>query len=511
MTEINAPNNKNILTSNFKEVITQHIEEIQYLYKSDEIPWVLGYSGGKDSTAIVQLVWNAIKLLRPNERSKPIYVISTDTLVENPVVSGWVNTSLKRMAQKAEFEGLPIKPIHLTPALEDTFWVNLIGKGYPSPRPKFRWCTERLKIRPVDRFIRETVGEHGEAIVVLGTRKSESAARSARLTKYENLSRRDFLSNHTSIESAFVYAPISDWSNDDVWLYLMQVPNPWDNPNKDLLTMYQGASADGECPLVVDTTTPSCGSSRFGCWVCTLVDEDKSMTAMIQNDDEKSWMLPLLKLRNELDEHDHDKREFKRLNGSVALKHNVDELVPGPYTQDSRASWLTKLLTVQEAVKNNPETPDFMKDFEIITLNELHEIRRIWIVEKFEIEDFLPKIYEKVTHKKFPDSEFDQSQPFGEAELLILKDDICENDELKFSLLRNLLEIERRYRSSRRRSGLIQKLEQALKQGSFESENAALSFAIDRRDRKNLTRQIRESELTNAELQSLTQQFKTSS
>src|SRR6266436_5078250 len=94
--------------------------------------------------------------------------------------------------------------------------------------------------------------------------------------------------------------PIEDWSNDDVWLYLMQVRNPWGHDNKSLLGMYQGASEGGECPLVVDSSTPSCGSSRFGCWVCTVVDKDRSMEAMIKNDEEKVWMTPLLDFRNEL-------------------------------------------------------------------------------------------------------------------------------------------------------------------------------------------------------------------
>ena len=58
--------------------------------------------------------------------------------------------------------------------------------------------------------------------------------------------------------------------------------------------MYQGATSGGECPLVVDTSTPSCGTSRFGCWVCTLVDQDRSMEAMIANDEEKVWMTPLV-------------------------------------------------------------------------------------------------------------------------------------------------------------------------------------------------------------------------
>lgn len=501
-------NEKNLLKEQFSKTIEDHKKEIQFLYKSDSIPWVLGYSGGKDSTAIVQLIWNAISDLPVQERTKRIYVITTDTLVENPVVSGWVRTSLKRMQEQAIIDEMPIEPVHLTPELVDTFWVNLIGKGYPSPRPKFRWCTERLKIRPVDKFIRNVAGTHGEAIVVLGTRKAESAGRAARLKKYEEMGRRDFFSNHTSIESAFVYAPISDWSNDDVWLYLMQVSNPWNNPNKDLLTMYQGATSDGECPLVVDTTTPSCGSSRFGCWVCTLVDEDKSMTAMIQNDDEKTWMLPLLKLRNELDEHDHDKREFKRLNGGVMLKHNVDELVPGPYTQHSRAQWLKKLLSVQEAIRSNPETPEFMSEFEIITLDELNEIRRIWITEKYEIEDLVPKIYEEITGREFPVQSFDQSQPYGEAELKILKNDVCKGNEIRFSLLRNLLEIERRYRSSRRRAGLLDKLEDALKKGAFENENEALEFAIRRRDNKQKLEKIRDKDTDIHEFQSIVSEFK---
>src|SRR5208282_798880 len=100
----------------------------------------------------------------------------------------------------------------------------------------------------------------------------------------------------------------------DVWLYLMQIRNPWGHDNKSLLGMYQGASEGGECPLVVDTT------SRFGCWVCTVGDKDRSMEAMIKNDEEKVWMTPLLELRDELDKlDDRDRRDFKRMNGRVQL------------------------------------------------------------------------------------------------------------------------------------------------------------------------------------------------
>jgi DNA sulfur modification protein DndC len=77
----------------FKATIDQLCEEIRELYTADEVPWIIGYSGGKDSTATLQLVWTAVAALPLEARKKPIHVISTDTLVENPVVAAWVAKS----------------------------------------------------------------------------------------------------------------------------------------------------------------------------------------------------------------------------------------------------------------------------------------------------------------------------------------------------------------------------------------------------------------------------------
>src|SRR4051794_22361005 len=158
--------------------IDELIARTQQLYREDSVPWVVGYSGGKDSTATLQLVWTALEGLPADERTKPVHVISTDTLVENPIVASWVGRSLEVMNTRAEMLDLPLNSHRLTPAVTDTFWVNLIGKGYPAPRPKFRWCTERMKINPSNAFIRSVVQAHGEAILVLGVRKAESSARS---------------------------------------------------------------------------------------------------------------------------------------------------------------------------------------------------------------------------------------------------------------------------------------------------------------------------------------------
>jgi DNA sulfur modification protein DndC len=465
-------------------------EEVQALYLEDKIPWVIGYSGGKDSTATLQLVWRAVAGLPPERRHKPIHVISTDTLVENPIVVSWVNRSLSVMNEQADMQGVPVESHRLTPETKDSFWVNLIGRGYPAPRYKFRWCTERLKINPSNAFIRDVVRASGEAIVVLGTRKSESSARARSMTRQEERRVRDRLSPNASLPNSLVYTPIEEWSNDDVWTYLMQVDNPWGYENRDLLTLYQGASEDGECPLVVDTTTPSCGSSRFGCWVCTLVDQDKSMEAMIQNDEDKEWMQPLLDLRNELDpkREERESRDFRRMSGVVQLYYrrvekDSDEreqaLIRGPYIQQKREDWLRKLLQAQSWVRANG--PDLVGDLELISLPELEEIRRLWVVEKHEFEDSLPRIYQEVTGETYPGAEtFEDQRLFGPEELALLQE-VCEEDRLQYELLRELIDTEHRYRTMMSRRGLHEALDKAFRKHFYEDEQDALDVAARRK------------------------------
>ncbi|MEU3551661.1 DNA phosphorothioation system sulfurtransferase DndC [Streptomyces longwoodensis] len=476
------------------EVVNELTEEIRELYTADQVPWVIGYSGGKDSTAVLQLVWMALADLPAEQRTKAVHVISTDTLVENPVVAAWVSASLGTMQDAAQAQSLPIEPHRLTPEIKDTFWVNLIGRGYPAPRPKFRWCTERLKIKPSNSFIRSVVAAHGEAIMVLGIRKAESQARARAMEKHEKRRVRDRLSPNANLPNSLVYSPVEDWTNDDVWEFLMQKPNPWGYNNQDLLTMYQGASGDGECPLVVDSTTPSCGSSRFGCWTCTLVEQDKSMSAMIQNDEEKEWMLPLLDLRNKLDapfghyqEGDPDlppgrkapfprpdkpARDFRRMNGKVMLFN--DGAIHGPYLQSYREEWLKELLQAQTWIRAH--APEHVQNIELITLDELHEIRRIWVFDKHEVEDSLPRIYQDATGEPFPGGPLDEQLVMGSDEMDVLKQ-VCDGDDLHYNMVRELLAVERKYRTMARRSGLFQALEQAVQKGYYDNHEDAVEFA----------------------------------
>ena len=451
-------------------------EEIQDLYCLDEIPWVIGYSGGKDSTAVLQLIWNAIANIPPEKRIKKIDVITTDTLVENPIVSTWVRKSIKQMNVAAIEQEMPINTHVLQPEWTDTFWVGLIGKGYPAPRGKFRWCTDRLKISPSNRFIRNVIRTSGETILVLGTRKAESTKRAHRMKKMEARRVRDRLSPNMNLPNSLVYSPIEDWRDDEVWLYLMQWDNPWGYSNKDLFAMYRGASADNECPLVVDTSTPSCGSSRFGCWVCTMVSQDKSLTAMIQNDEEKEWLQPLLDFRVELDVEDsRDRRDFRRRNGNVQLyERNLEgeiaiEPIPGPYSKEARDYLLTRLLSVQTEIRS--KAPEDMRDITLISNEELSEIRRIWLEERHEFDDSLPRIYEEVTGEPFEDS-----RPAAERKLLgsdewTVLEEMCE-DKMHLELMAKLLDTERQYYTKPRRTGIYADLDKCFETSSRSRDEA---------------------------------------
>ena len=468
-----------------KELIDGLILTIQNLYLADEIPWMIGYSGGKDSTAAVQLVWLAIEKLPREQRRKKIHVMNTDTLVESPVVSKWVEKSLEQMKAVAEEKNLPFVPERLIPDYNNTFWVNLIGRGYPFPRMKYRWCTDRLKIQPVNNFIKNKIAEHGEIILVLGTRKQESSRRNRTMTNLEKKRVRELLSPNPTLANELVFSPMEDWSDDDVWAFLMQYKNPWGYSNMDLLTMYRGATADNECPLQVDKSAPTCGKSRFGCWVCTMVEKDKSMEAMIANDQEKEWMSTLLEFRNEFgnEEGDRERRSFRRMKGN--LQGNYGKLFHGPYKKEVREGWLRRLLEIQKDINENG--PEEFTNLELICIPELQAIRRIWVNDKHEFDDTVPKIYEEVIGKKFVDPEWIHNDNFESEEWKILKE-ICEtsyaDEELVFEMMYTLIDIENRSTGLNQRKGILDAIDSTISKTFYKNEEDATKYYSDMMIRK---------------------------
>lgn len=431
-------------------------QEIREVYLSDNRPWVLGYSGGKDSTTALQLVWYALAELPEEQRSKPVFVISSDTLVETPVIKEYITRTHERINEAAEAAHLPITAVELHPRLEDTFWVSLIGKGYPAPSIMFRWCTERLKIKTADRFILNSVTEYGEVVLILGVRKSESATRAQVMNLYKIEGSK--LSHHSRFAQSFVYTPIEDFTVDDVWTYLLQKPCPWGNNNRDLLAMYRNA-ADGECPLVVDDTTAPCGNSRFGCWVCTVVDRDRSMEAMIESGED--WMEPLLELRNllaetQIPEKKHLYRDFKRMDGKVKMKKDGTGLVRGPYTFAFCQKLFRMLLEAQMKVRENGPDPDYT----LILPEEIAEIRRIWQTQKGDWNDSAARIYEEVTGEKLSVIQDDLGS-YSQDEGTILNR-VCERHGVPSLLVTRLLDLEHQLQGMCKRSSIYVRMDEIL-------------------------------------------------
>lgn len=462
------------------ECVITSKEDILTIYKADNRPWVIGFSGGKDSTAVCRLVFEALLELPLAERTKPVFIVSSDTLVETPLVVNLIRDALDKMRTSASEQALPIEVAQpVTPRADETFWVNLIGKGYPAPTRQFRWCTERMKIDPTSEFIREKVAAFGEVIVVLGSRLQESASRAQVIRKHRIDGSR--LGKHTSLPNALVFTPIDQWSADDVWEYLFSGPAPWGGDHQALFDLYKGSNG-GECPLVLDTSTPSCGNSRFGCWVCTVVTKDRAMDGLIETGN--TWLTPLRDFRNELyattaPARKHEFRSARRRDGSITISIKKDDEgntvqekhVLGPYRLEYRKHLLRELLQVQKTIfASNPAEAQ-----ELITAAELEQIRCEWRLDPNEPdwEDSVPAIYREVfstdiTWKVDDDFVFD-----GDDALVIAE--LCAERRLPKELLMKLLELEVSYQGHARRSGLQKELHELLSRDWADDKQAIAS------------------------------------
>lgn len=314
-------------------------------------PWIVGFSGGKDSTLLVQFVFEMLLDVAPGDRTRPVHILCNDTLVESPVLMSHIDKQLSRLTEAAESLHLPITVVKTKPELDHTFWVNLIGRGYPAPTRTFRWCTDRMKIQPTSAYIRQQVTSSGEVILLLGVRRAESSARSKSMNRHRNVPGTR-LNPHDDLAGCMVYRPIMDLSTDDVWMLLLQRRPPWGGSHTELVTLYRNAQG-GECPLVIDKSqAPSCGtsSSRFGCWTCTVVEKDRSMEAMI--DSGFDHLEPLLDFRDWLAvvRNDRSKRAIERRDGRIVLMGDGETTVAGPFTLETRKEILDRLLRIQEDV-----------------------------------------------------------------------------------------------------------------------------------------------------------------
>jgi DNA sulfur modification protein DndC len=353
-----------------------HAVRKEYLSDRQDYPWIIGFSGGKDSTVVAQAVFEAVLQVPPSQRLRHVHFVSNDTQVESPLVMAHLAKVQAAIASMAESFRLPVKVVTTRPAQDKTFWTLLIGRGYPSPNQSMRWCTDRLKIQPTSRYILDNVSTHGAAIVVLGVRLDESESRRNSINKFKNLVDSN-LTPHSVLPGALIYRPIVHLNLDDVWEVLGSREPPWGGTHRDLIQLYRDAGG-GECPVVLSKDeAPGCGTanSRFGCWTCTVVEKDKSLQGFVDVGNHR--FSALIEFRQWLKDIRNDPRyrSIERRNGEITFNARGEQIkhIPGPFTIQARKMILERLLSTQVEYGDQLISPE---EIEIIHSTWAEEISR---------------------------------------------------------------------------------------------------------------------------------------
>jgi DNA sulfur modification protein DndC len=325
--------------------------------------WAIAYSGGKDSSATVTFVVNAIEQ-RLVPRPESLTVLLADTRMEMPPL--W-NAAMNTMEA---LRGRGVDARVVLPALDDRFFVYMFGRGVPPPKNRFRWCTAQIKIEPMLAALADLRARAGEKLLMLtGVRLGESAARDARIIT--SCSRdgaecgQGWFQEATPEAIADTLAPLLHWRVCHVWDWLM-----WFAPADGFATA-QVAKVYG-----VDESQES--NARTGCIGCALASQDHALRAVIKT---PGWeyLAPLLRLKplyGELSfEHRHRLRKAEaeyRKDGSMAM--NPQRV--GPLTMEAREYGLSVVLGVQAEINiaaralNRPEI-SLINDEEEARIREL--------------------------------------------------------------------------------------------------------------------------------------------
>lgn len=306
LTELNYDLNNEI--NNLKKPFDQIVKEAEddllelYLNDEDERDWAVAWSGGKDSTVVMGMVVDMIKNLPPEKRKRKIYAVMSDTRMENPNLELHMHTQVKKLNEYAYKNNLPIEAKIVSRVPEESYFYLVLGKGYflPQNNGTGRWCTERLKIKPQNKALREI----NPSYILMGTRLTESDKRKGSIKKWRvngsDVNERIALKigKHVDLANTKTFMPIADFTIDDVWEYLRKKGTAWSSTHS-VRTLYRDAT--GECGFTNPKRTEmkssileSCGA-RFGCWTCPVILKDKSTEEMAKRGNE--WMKPLSEWR----------------------------------------------------------------------------------------------------------------------------------------------------------------------------------------------------------------------
>jgi DNA sulfur modification protein DndC len=374
----------------------------RWVESDDPAPWSLAWSGGKDSTATLKLVTEAILTLPDDQRRKrPLRVVSSDTRMENPNIEVYLHEQSRLFNEWATSLGLDWSSTIVSRPLKRAFFYLIIGKGYPIPgnTGRRRWCTHALKIEPNEKFYEEV----HPLLVIVGTRNNESTRRDGVMAKY----RTDDEFFQTSLNGKYmVMTPVIEFMVEDIWAYLA-LDTAWSS-TEAVKTLYKDAT--GECGFQnprkandpgEEAMVKTCGA-RFGCWTCPPVQDDKSTEKMSET---HRWMKPLTEWRellkrtygvwipSKVDGETRKERsarlaESRLVNGAARIANKSGFRRNGAYIGEGmgnirisvRKTLLATLLETQDNVNTLREL-EGLEPIRLIQDDELHAIYAQWVVD----------------------------------------------------------------------------------------------------------------------------------
>lgn len=300
--------------------------------------WAIAYSGGKDSSATVTLIAHLIETKRiPSPKS--LTVLYADTRMELPPLRS------AAVAIMQELEQRDIRTQIVLPALDDRFFVYMLGRGVPPPKNRFRWCTAQIKIEPMLAALKALREQTGEKLLMLtGVRLGESAVRDARIVM--SCSRdgaecgQGWFQEATPEAIADTLAPLIHFRVCHVWAWLTAHAPDLGFRTLDIAKVYGADDASNDV------------QARTGCVGCPLASRDNALESCIRRPD-WAYLSPLLRLRPLYMElsFNHANRLRKtdaELRQDGSLVKNPQRV--GPLTMEARLKGLEAVLRVQDEV-----------------------------------------------------------------------------------------------------------------------------------------------------------------
>lgn len=321
-------------------------EQIRELYRrDDDRAFYVSFSGGKDSSLLLQLVY---EVARAEYNGRKIFVTYNDTGVEE-------RAAVEQLKNDAELIAATGKEINLSfqrclPVPKYRFFATLIGCGYPTPSFSLRWCTKSLKVYPYSRFISATCKDFGGGYILDGRRKAESNNRKRVLAKF-NAPEGFYVQRKNP--PVVGYSPLADVSTESTFEYLYRF---------ETLAFGKDVAA-----LRAQYDYKNNKRGRVGCWCCTLCGNAK-----LAGDD------PLKTFTRFLKEFGADPKNRGLCATEKQLKRQANGFATGRFNLDARKEILKRLLETQEKV-----------GYELISQDEIDIIKGYWDNYNKELENYL--------------------------------------------------------------------------------------------------------------------------